>query len=271
MLKLRVITAAIGLPLVILSIVLGEYTFALFLAVVSGLCALELIRLEPQCSRNVALTFIALILAVTLSTGRLLLPGPRAVELIVTACVLASLMTLLRRGDTRGSFQQWSWSMAVALYVGLLLGQWGQVYSLASGMALVCFGIFTTFFYDTFAFFTGRALGKHKMVPRLSAGKTWEGAAGGVVMAMVGGLLVRMVLQTRSVPFPFGVALTVVVALCLAIAAQMGDLVGSAVKRSAGVKDAGRILPGHGGMLDRFDSLLFTGPVLYYIALWVNA
>ena len=153
----------------------------------------------------------------------------------------------------------------------MLLGHWGGLYLLSGGVALTFFGVFTTFFYDTFAFFTGRALGRHKVAPSLSAGKTWEGVCGGLAMAVVGGLLIRVVFLRVSGAFPFSVPVTVLGALCVAVAAQLGDLVESALKRSVGVKDAGGILPGHGGMLDRFDSLLFVGPVLYYFALWVSA
>lgn len=271
MLRLRIFTAAVGLPLVILSIVLGRYAFALFLAVVGGLCAFEIIRLAPRSSQDKALAFVGVFLSVALSCLRVLPLESSVASLVVTAPIVMGLLLLLRHGKGENAFGQWSWSMSGALYVGFLWGHWGALYVLPGGVALVCFGMFTTFFYDTFAFFTGRAVGKHKMAPHLSAGKTWEGAAGGVLMAVVGGLVVRGVLLWFGLAFPLGVLATAIAALCLAIAAQTGDLVESAAKRSAGVKDAGGMLPGHGGMLDRFDSLLFTGPMLYYVALWVSA
>ncbi len=139
---------------------------------------------------------------------------------------------------------------------------------LPAGLSLVLFGMLTTFSYDSFAFLFGRAFGRHKLAPRISGAKTWEGAIGGLISALGIGLLVRAVLLGIIGEFPFPVVLTLLASACIAVTAQVGDLVESALKRGAAVKDTGGVLPGHGGMLDRFDSLLFTGTMLYYFALW---
>lgn len=249
----------------------GPWSFAVFLGVVAVVCAYEVCVLAPGLYGRHPLTVCAVVLAVALALAGLLPISSAQASLLVTAPLIVSLLILLGYAQSGHTFGQWSWSVAGALYIGWLLGHWGATFALPGGRDLVIFGLFTTFSYDTFAYFTGRAIGRHKLAPHLSAGKTWEGVGGGLLMSVAIGLLLRRLLVGLVGGFPFGTVATVVVALCVALAAQTGDLVESAIKRSAGVKDAGTILPGHGGMLDRFDSLLFVGPMLYYLSLWVTA
>ena len=124
--------------------------------------------------------------------------------------------------------------------------------------------VFGTFAVDTFAYFTGRALGRHKLAPAISAGKTVEGTLGG----LAGGFAV-VVLLNYFLGIRLEAALIVPLAALLPLAAVLGDLAESMIKRGAHAKDAGSILPGHGGLLDRLDSLLFTLPVVYYFLIWV--
>jgi phosphatidate cytidylyltransferase len=112
---------------------------------------------------------------------------------------------------------------------------------------------------DTFAYLIGRKLGKHKIAPRISPNKTWEGFVGG----LLGSLVVAWVLFALSEPLPLRVML--LLAAVASVFGFMGDLLESRMKRSLGVKDSGNILPGHGGFLDRFDSLLVAGPVTYIL------
>jgi phosphatidate cytidylyltransferase len=212
---------------------------------------------------------VAVALAVVLAAAGVVPQSDVISALLVTVLLSLSLLMLLAASALRRSFTQWAWSIAGALYVGWMLGHWGRLYVLPSGRDLVVFGMFVTFFYDTFAYFVGRAIGRHKLAPRLSAKKTWEGAVGGLVMAIVGGLLIRFAYLRLCGGFPLPLSFVVPASVLIAVAAQTGDLVESALKRSAGAKDSGGILPGHGGMLDRFDSLLFTGPMLYYLVVLV--
>jgi phosphatidate cytidylyltransferase len=112
---------------------------------------------------------------------------------------------------------------------------------------------------DTGAYYTGRTIGRHKLAPRVSPGKTIEGAIGGFVMAVVAGLLCKLVFFPE-IPAAHALALGAV----LGTIGQVGDLAESLLKRGSNVKDSGTLLPGHGGMLDRVDSILFCAPVLYY-------
>jgi len=120
---------------------------------------------------------------------------------------------------------------------------------------------------DTGAYFAGKNFGRHKMAPRVSPKKTWEGSIGGLLLAMAGiGVIygIHNYTQTKYLP-AWPLYRYVLVGLVLAIVGQVGDLVESMLKRDAGVKDSGQVLPGHGGVLDRCDGFLFAGPVMYYL------
>ena len=123
--------------------------------------------------------------------------------------------------------------------------------------------LFTVFAADTAAFFVGRAIGRHKLAPAISPGKSWEGFVGGVAGAM----LVAFVILYRDRDEFLSSGETLVLGAVVAIAAVVGDLFESAVKRDLQVKDSGRLLGGHGGMLDRLDSLLWAGPAAYFAIL----
>jgi phosphatidate cytidylyltransferase len=123
--------------------------------------------------------------------------------------------------------------------------------------------LFTVFAADTGAFFVGRAIGQHKMAPAISPGKSWEGFVGGTLAAMAAAFLVLYKDRDEFLTIPEMLAL----GAAIAVASVFGDLFESAVKRDLAVKDSGRLLGGHGGMLDRLDSLLWAGPAAYYVIL----
>ncbi len=138
------------------------------------------------------------------------------------------------------------------------------------GPGLVMFMVVTVVLTDTAAYFTGKAIGRHPLAPVVSPKKTWEGSIGGFVFAIAGALALYWLDRRYGWSVypdwtPLRYALT---AAALSIVAQVSDLVKSAVKRDAGVKDSGHLLPGHGGALDRFDGFLFAAPVLYYMAVF---
>ena len=126
--------------------------------------------------------------------------------------------------------------------------------------------LFTVFAADTAAFFVGRAVGRHKMAPTISPGKTWEGFVGGVAAAM----LVAFVILYKDRDEFLSIPEMLLLGAAVALAAVLGDLFESAVKRDLEVKDSGRLLGGHGGMLDRLDAVLWAGPAAYYVILAVG-
>lgn len=143
-------------------------------------------------------------------------------------------------------------------FMSLILLYDAEIY----GKYLLIFTLFATWATDTFAYFTGLALGKNKLCPRVSPKKTVEGSIGGVLGSLIIGILVGMVF-TRFYKLEIGYLHYTIISLLCGITSQMGDLSASSIKRFCNIKDFGRILPGHGGILDRFDSILFTVPVVY--------
>lgn len=148
------------------------------------------------------------------------------------------------------------------LYVSYLLSHIIYIYGLQNGAILIWLPFVTAWFTDTTAYFVGISIGKHKLSPTISPKKSIEGALGGIVgscfLTYLFGVFVSR--YENSI----GITNFIVIGLICGIASQLGDLAASYIKRYTGVKDFGNIIPGHGGILDRFDSILFTAPVVYY-------
>ena len=186
--------------------------------------------------------------------------------LLLTIAVILPLLWLLSRRQKEEAFATWAWTIAGVLYIGWLLSNMVALRGLEDGRNWVFFVLFVTWFSDTTAFFTGRKLGRHKLAPNISPSKTWEGAIGGIG----GAIAISVVFFT---PTPFQLPLTywqaIPLSIGVSILGQAGDLVASLLKRNMGVKDSGTLMSGHGGMLDRMDSIIFAGTLVYYYAVLV--
>lgn len=139
---------------------------------------------------------------------------------------------------------------------------------LPHGGGLVLVPLVAAFCSDSAALFTGMACGKHKLSPLVSPHKTVEGAVGGLVGGMLGMVIFRIIFYLCTLQ-PLHIGGCILMGLVGALMGQLGDLSFSAIKRQYGIKDYGRLLPGHGGVLDRFDSVLFAAPVLWLMTCWV--
>lgn len=148
------------------------------------------------------------------------------------------------------------------LYVSYLLSHIIYIYGLQSGAILIWLPVITAWFTDTFAYFVGITIGKHRLSPTISPKKSIEGALGGIVGSCF--LTYLFGVYVSRYENSIGIINFIVIGLICGIVSQIGDLAASYIKRYAGVKDFGNIIPGHGGILDRFDSILFTAPVVYY-------
>ena len=268
MLKYRVITGAVSVPLVILAIWFGDpwpwFTLLIAAAALAG--TYEFYKMANFDRREPLLYLGSLCsLALVLSPHY---RSPYVLPIVITATVLISLIWLLYRPSKEGSFRNWAWAIVGALYVGWMLSHWLSLRGLEDGRNWVYLAILTTFANDTGAFFIGRSRGKHKLAPAISEGKTREGAIGGLICAILGAVVIATVLNLIS-PFTFRYWQIILLGLLVGLFAQLGDLVESLLKRNTGVKESGNLLPGHGGILDRFDSLIFVGAVVYYYVIWV--
>lgn len=191
---------------------------------------------------------------------------------LVVGIVVVAWTQVLRSQVSLTALSVSTWGL---FYVGWMPAHFVMIHAEAGalGATLVSLLIAIVALSDTGAYFVGKSIGKHKLAPTVSPKKTWEGAIGGVVAAVLG-MTVAWYLDhhVTAIPMP-GWALWqyALVGAVLAIAGQIGDLVESMMKRDAGVKDSGNILPGHGGVLDRCDGFLFAGPLMYYMLAWLPA
>ncbi len=187
--------------------------------------------------------------------------------LLLTSAVVIPLIYLLFRRHKEGAFTSWLWTLAGILYIGWLLSHLVALRGLDYGRNWVFFVLFVTWVSDTTAFLVGRRFGRHRLAPLISSAKTWEGTIGGIC----GAIAISTLFFTPTVfQLPISYWQAVVFSLLASILGQVGDLVESLLKRNMGVKDSGKLMPGHGGILDRIDSLLFASIVIYYYAVWAG-
>ncbi|MDP2920070.1 MAG: phosphatidate cytidylyltransferase [Dehalococcoidia bacterium] len=274
MLKKRAITALWGIPLLTAIIWFGEpWLFVTFVAIWGLLAVIEFYRLVsplkvvPIYVFGIIWTLLFIFIRhpmVSAALGPYLAQG-LVVPVLFTGGIVISLITLLARKQKFNAFPAWAWTFAGILYIGWLLGYIVALRHLDGGRDWVFFALFCTFGSDTAAFFIGRATGRHKLSPSISPAKTWEGAIGGVLGAV--GISLLFLLDTPvSLATQLSVWQAIMLAVLVSISGQLGDLVESLFKRNVGAKDSGKLIPGHGGILDRMDSVVFAVVVVYY---WV--
>lgn len=294
MFRTRILTAAVLSPLIIAIVLLGEPWLSLLIGAAAFLALVELVALldaagyEPPQVLTIGvgmlLTAAGLVTANDESVGGLLttllvaLDPPGLVAATMVAGMLLLALAAFTRTDPRSGFVTWAMSSFGVAYVGLLLpsivlvahlappgGSWMSPVGLVgmeSGVAWTLTLILVVWGYDTGAYLTGRLLGRHRLVDHISPSKTVEGLAGGLVMATIGaGIGAALIGLEAWHPLVIGPL--------VGLGAQAGDLAESMLKRAAGRKESGFLVPGHGGVLDRIDSFLFAAPVLAGFALLV--
>lgn len=262
----RLITAAVALPVIIASILVPAlwplFTALAAAAMAAGLYEFWWLARKRGMNPDVVIGFAA---AASLLIA-FYFDEPVLVVLIVPAFTIIALVAATLRGAPFEKMLSSVGATLLGVFYVVLLG--GHLIAVRTGAApgsehrathLLCFFFLIIMGSDAGAYYTGRAFGKHKLAPGISPGKTWEGAAGGMAASLA---------LAAAAHFWFFPELSLRVALPLAavlnILGVLGDLTESALKRGAGAKDAANILPGHGGLLDRLDSLLFNAPVIYY-------
>jgi phosphatidate cytidylyltransferase len=272
-LVVRVATAAVLLPLVLWLLWLGGLPFALLVSLAAAVAAWELNELPGQRLaaaaappprqgiRGAEIASIAAAFLLPLTEG-LEVHGFTA-RAIVTALVMVALAdALLFEPDLARAPERVAFAVLGAVYPGLLLGAAVRLRQLQDGFGWLVLTLTVTWLNDSGAYFAGRGYGRRKLYPRISPSKTWEGALGGLVASIAGAMAVKALGWVPQLPW-WG---SVVVGAGAGVLGPVGDLSESMLKRAYGAKDSSRLLPGHGGLLDRIDALLFNAPFVLLCA-----
>lgn len=277
--KQRILVAVVGIPLLLAVLCWApDWATALLLAALSVIAAHELLTAvcgAEKAKRWTALPAVtgALVIAAVYFSGEHYADSPAGTVLrwLIAAAVLALLLaSVLTYGRPGALVLQDVCVMAVA---GLVI-PWAfscmlQLRMLQHGAGMVLMPLVAAFCSDSAALFTGMACGRHKMAPLVSPHKTVEGALGGIAGGVVGMVIFRIVFYFCTL-VPLHIGWCVVIGLAGALMGELGDLSFSVIKRQVGIKDYGRLLPGHGGVLDRFDSVLFAAPMIWMIVCTVQ-
>ena len=269
----RVLVAIVLIPIVVGCVWAGGPALVTLLALASGLAAWEFYRLaEARGARPLTVAGVGLSALVPLLVHARYLgywvPPVSVVVLLVPALLSLALFT---RGVAGGPMSAVSTTLLGVLYTG---GMLSSVYALRyhefiidakGGTALVLLPVVVTWINDSGAYLAGRAFGNARLMPSVSPGKTWAGAYGGVVASVLCTWVFAQFVLPPMAHLTMQPVPVLVTGIVLSLAAQVGDLAESMFKREAGVKDSSHLIPGHGGVLDRVDSLLFTLPVGYVL------
>jgi phosphatidate cytidylyltransferase len=268
-LGVRVLAGAVLIPIALLVNHAGGLLFAVFTSVLAGCGSYEFYRMFAR--RGLGPSTAVGVAASVCVCFSFFLGGAGAAALVLTVVLGVVLTERLIRG-VRDTFVIGAGiTILGALYTGWLLGCFillrnsgyasgGEALGTMAGTGrqLVYLVLALTWSYDSIAYIAGSSLGRHKLFARVSPSKTVEGTVAGLVACVAAALVSRATFASF-----LGVGHAVFLGLVVGAAAQGGDLIESMIKRSTGTKDSSHVIPGHGGILDRFDSLLFTGPVLY--------
>jgi phosphatidate cytidylyltransferase len=291
----RIATAVVLIPIVVVLVLRAPVPLlAVVAAVVALLTIHEFLKLAESYGVRpmgwptylfTALFFVTLAIGAGGDT-----PLLSTAKFLVTAAFAAAIVPFIfltramREGDLRGGYPAAAASVFAFTYIALPMGMLVQLRQQWAGAFYLLYLLLIVWAGDIFAYFIGRSVGRHLMAPRISPKKTWEGAAASLIASVgVGWLMFSHAERISSALLRAGLierrdglfgleqpamGPIILLTIVLNVAAQLGDLVESLIKRGAGAKDSGALLPGHGGMLDRIDALLFAAPVLWYYAAW---
>jgi phosphatidate cytidylyltransferase len=301
----RVLTAVVLIPLVLLAVFKAPFwLYAILVAVLALLCTSEYLGIAAAHELRPlrVLTYLSVLavlgdyyLSVVIRGQRPLnLPGWQELRdpffqyeillVLVSALPFLFLVASMTSENLRQALPSAAISYLAVPYIGITTG------FLLFTRGLIPNGSFAIFYLllvvwsgDIFAYYVGRVIGRHKLAPRISPGKSWEGTTASLIGSMIIGTLIlvynrpiadklfhwkllsaQSILGGQEIPAANGIWAAIVVSVSINIAAQLGDLVESMMKRGAEIKDSGTLLPGHGGVLDRVDALLLASPVLWY-------
>ncbi len=258
MLGKRVVSAAVMIPIVLAAVYLGGFYFLGVILLAALLAGYEYLKMMREKALTPSYLFGLLLIALLVLDAQwpqlgLLLWG-------VTLLPLALLIVEVFRGNAPGALVNWGLTIAGGVYIGLSLSHFVRLRAMDRGFLWLLLALLGTWICDTGAYFVGKGLGRHRFFPKVSPKKTLEGAIGGLISGVVAVVLLGYYM------LGLGVGWGIVLGLLVVFGATFGDLAESVIKRQVGVKDSSNLIPGHGGMLDRIDSLLLAVPLVYYFA-----
>ncbi len=271
----RILTAIVGVPILLLVFYFGSVYFLAFILLIVGLGSYEFFSLVDN--RNLDnKKILGILFCIILPVGAYY--GYVYFIFLFTLVSISTLFIHLQKQDLSNTLMGAGTKFLGIVYIGWFLSHAVLIRNINNssfpyldasnikttdiGFFWIVFAVACTFLNDTGAYFVGKAKGKTKLAPRLSPGKTVEGTVAGIAMASICGVFINLIFQA---PLEYGWAL--LMGFVVGVVSVIGDLIESMFKRSVSIKDSGGLLPGHGGILDRFDSLILVFPVMYYLIL----
>lgn len=272
----RIATAVVAVPILLLIFYYGGVYYLALMCLIAALCSIEFFALagpDLRKSRRIYITAISLLLIISAFLDFMLM------SLFFTFLIFLSIILEFRKKDFSDCLRDLGMTLLPLIYFGWMLAHGVLLRNISGGEGALNYGSFgrgpedigfflvvlavsCTFLNDAGAFFFGKAFGKKKLASHISSGKTVVGLIGGFLVSVVGAFVVNLIFES-----PLPTIWVALYAIIIAAAAVAGDLFESTIKRGAGVKDSGSLVPGHGGVLDRFDSLIFVFPCTYYTSL----
>lgn len=270
LLKARATSTLIALPIVVLGIWLGNYWFVALICFGGSVASYELSRMigGPNSKTKALLSgflsgSIILTIGILISTIKITI-FPYSVTAI-SLSIFSILWVFFPLPSQKNLLRHILLVLAPALFISLTLSHSLLIRELPSGLEWVLLILTVVSMSDTFALLIGRLLGKTPLYPSISPAKTWEGAIAALVAAVTSSIIFSVTFDMN-----INIQTSIIIGVLMGTGGQIGDLVESAVKRRAGVKDSGNLMPGHGGALDRLDSIVFNLPLLYHLIRWMG-
>ncbi|MHB1356652.1 MAG: phosphatidate cytidylyltransferase, partial [Anaerolineae bacterium] len=239
-------------------VIIGGYPLWALVLLAAFLAGYEYVLLARRNALWPSFIFCFLLIALLVCDGQF--PQWNLGSWGVPFVTLIALATEIRKNNAPGSLSSWALTIAGGIYIGYPIGTILRLRAMDQGLVWLILVLLGTWICDTGAYFVGVRWGKHKFFPMISPKKTWEGALGGLVAGMLAVIPFAMIVLHLSWWW------SLIISVLIVLGATFGDLAESVIKRQLGAKDSSNLIPGHGGMLDRIDSLLFVFPLVYYAA-----
>jgi phosphatidate cytidylyltransferase len=259
MLATRILTATVGLPLIFASTYYGNIPFHIMMVIVSFVSVQEYLVISKKYNPHV---LISLIMSVAFFLFLCFFENFSADKIALSAIVMMAVFFGIEvfGKNTDLSVERISTSFLGSFFIPLSLVHMVYIRNLSCGMELMFFIFIVVWVLDTAAYAFGKVFGKHKLAKNVSPKKTVEGAVAGVIFGVLTAIICRYIFM-QSI---FTLREALIFGLVISITGQFSDLAESLIKRDGNIKDSGKIIPGHGGVFDRFDSYIFATPVMYY-------